>query len=196
MADNKINRRESLKIIAVGATSLPILNNPAQAQHGHHDHHGGKPASKPPHTPKFFTPAELATVATICELIIPTDEHSPGAKEAGVPEFIDFMAYEMTAADQKLWRDGLAAVEKMSRQKFSKEFTKASEAQQIEILTEISRNERNPQTLEERFFKAIKNWTLDGYYTSEVGIHKDLHTRATATLRNIAAASTLNTTGK
>ncbi|HXG65915.1 MAG TPA: gluconate 2-dehydrogenase subunit 3 family protein [Blastocatellia bacterium] len=178
MADNKMNRRESLKVIAVGtgtAISLPVLSNHALGQHEHHGGKAaGKAAQKKAHKPKFFTAQELATVATISELIIPTDDHSPGAKAAGVPEFIDFMVSEMPQEEQKLWRDGLAAVEKMSREKFTKDFNGATQEQQVAILTEISRNERNPQTVAERFFKAIKNWTLDGYYTSEVGIHKDL----------------------
>nr|MBA3438345.1 gluconate 2-dehydrogenase subunit 3 family protein [Pyrinomonadaceae bacterium] len=58
--------------------------------------------------------------------------------------------------------------------------------QQTELLTEISKNERKAakdQTPEERFFRSIKNLTIDGYYTSEVGIHKDLKYQGNAYLK-------------
>ena len=179
MPDDKenVSRRSALKMIGVGigvAGSLPILPTNAQGQHAH-----GQPpsqATKPAvaTTPKFFTAEELALVTTISDLIIPTDEHSPGAKAAGVPAFIDLMVSESPQEIKKLWREGLAAVEGMSRKKFSAGFNGASVEQQTELLTDISKDERNPSTVEERFWVAIKNLTIDGYYTSEVGIHQDL----------------------
>jgi hypothetical protein len=89
------------------------------------------------------------------------------------------------ANDQKKkdWRDGLAAINKMSRDKFGKDFADATEAQQIELLTAISKNEKSPQTLEERFFKLVKEATIDGYYTSEIGIKQELKYRGNTYLK-------------
>ena len=84
------------------------------------------------------------------------------------------MVSESPEETKALWRDGLAAVDKMSTGKYSKDFNGATPAQQVELLTAISQNERDPKTAEEKFFRAIKNLTIDGYYTSEIGIHKDL----------------------
>lgn len=179
MSDPKdeISRRRALKILGIGAaSSLPVLDVGALGQHQHGRPGGaqGAPGGRPAAAPKFFTPEELALVTTISDMIIPTDEHSPGAKEAGVPAFIDLMVSESGQETRTLWRDGLAAVEKLSREKFSAGFNSATAAQQTKLLTEISKDERTPDTLEERFWVAIKNLTIDGYYTSEIGIHQDL----------------------
>lgn len=177
MSDEKdnISRRRALKVIAVGvgtASALPVLGQ------DHSQHHAAAkkaPAQKKGTAAlKFFTPPQFALVTTISDLIIPTDDHSPGAKEAEVAAFIDLMVSESPEETKTLWRDGLAAVDKMSQGKYSKDFTGATAEQQTALLTEISQNERNPKTLEERFFRAIKNMTIDGYYTSEIGIQKDL----------------------
>jgi hypothetical protein len=177
MSDQKdeISRRRALKIIGVGvaaAGSLPVLEVGALGQHRHgaaQAQAAGQAAAL-----KFFTPEELALVTTISDMIIPTDAHSPGAKAAGVPAFIDLMVSESSQETKTLWRDGLAAVERMSREKFSAGFDAATEEQRTKLLTDISKDERKPNTVEERFWVAIKNLTIDGYYTSEIGIHQDL----------------------
>jgi hypothetical protein len=185
-----LSRREALKGIAAGlgaAGSLPVLNQNVLGQQGHsHEGHGQAPkrvAAKKPEPPKFFSARELALVTTISELIIPTDDHSPGAKAAEVPAFIDLMVSESPEETKALWRDGLAAVDKASREKFAQDFTGATAAQQTALLTEISKNERSPKTLEERFFRAIKNLTIDGYYTSEIGIKQELQYKGNTYLK-------------
>jgi hypothetical protein len=176
---NNVSRRDALKGIAgIGAT-LPVLNTNLLASDHDHDHgsHGqaAKTATKKaPYKAKFFNADQLALVATISELIIPTDDHSPGAIAAEVPEFIDLMISEAPAEAKKTWTDGLAAMDKLSQTRNGATFNKAAKDQQIAILTEISKNEANPQTQEERFFRTIKNITIDGYYTSKVGIHQEL----------------------
>ena len=181
MSDEKTNlsRRRALKIIGIGvgaAGGLSIYDNPVFGQHQDHSSVKSQTAKKAegPQPLRFFTPAEMAVVTIISELIIPADAHSPGAKEAEVPNFIDLMVSETPQETRSLWRDGLAAIEKMSQSKFSKAFADASTEQQIKLLTEVSENEFKPKTLEERFFVAIKTLTINGYYTSEIGIHQDL----------------------
>lgn len=189
MSDEKngLSRREAIKGLAVGigtAGSLPILHQNVLAgqDHAHHTR-AGQAVAKKVEPPKFFNAGQMALIATISELIIPTDDHSPGAIAAEVPAFIDLMISESPAETKKLWTDGLDAMDRMSREKFQIEFNKATAAQQTEILTAISRNERSPQTLEERFFRAIKNMTIDGYYTSEIGIHKELQYKGNTYLK-------------
>lgn len=189
MSDEKtgLSRREAIKGLAVGigtAGSLPILHQNVLAGQDHARHtQAGQAAAKKVEPPKFFNTGQMALIATISELIIPTDDHSPGAIAAEVPAFIDLMISESPAETKKLWTDGLDAMDRMSREKFQVEFNKATSAQQTEILTAISRNERTPQTLEERFFRAIKNLTIDGYYTSEIGIHKELQYKGNTYLK-------------
>lgn len=175
--NNNVSRRTALKGIAAGVgVSLPVLNTRALAQDHQHGQHGAgaKTAAAKAEAPKFFKPEQMALIATISELIIPTDDHSKGAIDAEVPQFTDLMISESNADAKKLWTDGLAAIDAMSQSKNNAPFNKASKDQQITLLTEISKNEMKPTTLEERFFKAIKNMTIDGYYTSKIGIHDEL----------------------
>src|SRR5215467_10710541 len=173
MAEEKdqLTRRDALKSIGVGVgviASLPVLNNAAAAQEHNHAIHSAPAAATAKQPLKFFTEDENKTVIELSECIIPADDHSPGASEAAVNEYLDLIVSESPEATKQTWREGLAAINKMSRDKFGKAFADASADQRVQLLTEISKNEGSPQTLEERFFRTVKNATADGYYTSEI----------------------------
>jgi gluconate 2-dehydrogenase gamma chain len=198
MADEKeqLTRRDAIKTISVGVgviASLPVLGGNAAAQdlalHDHEHHSAQATAPAKAQELKFFTAEENRTVIEMSERIIPADEHSPGAKAAGVSAYIDLIVSESTDVTKQTWRDGLSAINKMSSDKFGKPFADASEAQQIDLLKEISKNERSPQTVEERFFRTIKYATADGYYTSEIGIHKELHYKGNSYLKEFAGCT-------
>ena len=193
--EKKISRRAALKVIAVGvgsASALQILDNDVLGQHKHPDMQMDRsPAASVPATEvaRFFNPQEMETIATISDLIIPTDEHSPGARAAGASGFIDLMVNESPNETKALWRDGLAAVERMSQLQFSATFIQASQEQQVSLLKTISRNERRPKKIEERFFVAIKSLTVDAYYTSAIGIHQDLRYKGNAILKEFVGCT-------
>ena len=183
----EITRREAIKSIGVIA-ALPVLG---AAQD--HSAHGRAPQdaqqSASPQPLKFFTEEENKTVVEMSERIIPADESSPGARAAGVSQYIDLIVSESGETTQKTWRDGLAAINKMSRDRTGVPFAAATVAQQSELLKEISKNEKSPQTVEERFFRTIKNATVDGYYTSEIGIHKELHYKGNSYLKEFTGCT-------
>ena len=129
-----------------------------------------------------FNNHHLKTITALSENIIPTDSHSPGAKAARVDEFVNETVSASGQTIQKLWVDGLAAVDKLAEREFGKSFADCSADQQIKILTRISQNEEKPATLEERFFVALKQATIDGYYLSDVGIHQELQYQGNAVL--------------
>jgi hypothetical protein len=188
--EKNISRRTALKAIAVGvgsASALPILEAEVLGQHKHPDMQMGQtPGAFVPAAEgvKYFNPQEMETIAAISDLIIPSDEHSPGARAAGVSGFIDLIVSESSNEVRALWRDGLVAVDRISELQFSVPFSRASQDQQISLLKTISRNERRPNTIEERFFVAIKSLTVDGYYTSPIGIHQDLRYKGNAYLKD------------
>jgi hypothetical protein len=124
---------------------------------------------------RLFTKAQMETVAALSEIIIPADEHSPGAKAAGVDRFIDEIVAVSDQPTKDSWVAGLAAVDRLARTQFGKPFVSCSPDQQLEIVRKMSLGEANPSTLEERFFVSVKRATVDGYYNSEIGIHADLH---------------------
>ena len=193
--ERNISRRAALKVIAVGvgtASTLPILESRVIGQHTHSEMQMGQsPGASVPAAEdgRFFNPQEMETIAAISDLIIPTDEHSPGARASGVSGFIDLMVSESSNEIKALWRDGLAAVDRMSERQFSAAFNQAGEEHQIALLKAISRNERRPRTIEERFFVAIKSLTVDGYYTSAIGIHQDLRYVGNAYLKEFVGCT-------
>lgn len=122
----------------------------------------------------FLSPAQYATVDAVAETIIPADAHSPGAKAARVADYVDLLLNESDAATKEGWASGLAALDAASGERYKAPFAKITAAQQLEMLTALSANEASPQTPLEQFFTATKDATIRGYYTSEIGIHKEL----------------------
>ena len=123
---------------------------------------------------KFLTAAEYALLDELTELIIPADEHSPGARAAGVAGYIDGRLAESLEPDwQAQWRSGLQAVEGLSRELNGKPFLEATPDQRVAVLIRMAAGEQDPKTAPERFFRELKGWTARGYYTSKIGIHLD-----------------------
>src|SRR6185369_13076365 len=88
------SRRDLL--LRIGATlSLAVAGEPflpaQEAQHVHQAVAADKSAQKGPYKPKALTAHEYATLQKLSDLIIPADEHSKGALEAGAADFIDFL---------------------------------------------------------------------------------------------------------
>ena len=172
-----ISRRTVLKIVA-GSTglsvNLPLLKGTSAVCPAHVVPLGRDYPGSAAFSPQFFTAGQLETVAAVAETIIPTDEHSPGARAARVHEFIDTIVADSPAEAKKLWIDGLAALDSTAREQYGKPFGSCMPDQQTELLQKTSLHEDHPLTLQERFFHAAKSATVDGYYTSQIGIHQDL----------------------
>lgn len=192
---DEITRREAIKTIGVGAgviAALPVLSASSTAQEAPHQHTQGAvqaTTSAAPQPLRFFTEEENRTVVEMSERIIPGDDSSPGAKAAKVNEYIDLIVSVSPEPTQQTWRDGLAAVNKLSRDRFGKPFPDATADQQIELLNEISKNEKSPQTIEERFFRTIKYATVDGYYTSEIGLKQELRYKGNSYLKEFTGCT-------
>jgi len=134
----------------------------------------GTAAAAPP-SAAFFSPEEFSLVEELTELIIPTDEHSPGARAAYAAAFIDKQLHETVADEVKSqWRDGLQRIDAQSRQMHGADFLKVSPEQRVAVLTRIAQNEENPLSPEERFFVELKSRTAFAYYTSTIGIHTEM----------------------
>ena len=166
--DSNVTRRDMLKLTAA-ALSVPLVSR------------GGASASAATEAaaqwkaPLFFTRDEFAMVDEISELIIPTDEHSPGARAAGCAAYIDArLAESWTDEPKTQWREGLKAVNAVSQEMHGKPFMQATPEQRVGVLTRISQNEKDPKKPEEQFFREIKGRTAHAYYTSKVGIHQEM----------------------
>jgi len=125
------------------------------------------PEGPSPTTPacrRFFTDPEYRTLARLVSLIIPSDE-TPGAGEARVEDWIDFIVSESDEARQRLYRDGLLRLARSCRERHGRDFTILPEAVQEEALQETSR-------VDSAFFRALKDDTVFGFYTSEIGLRE------------------------
>ena len=188
--DETISRRTALKILGVGVGVASAPNVFAQHPHSHTGVEMVAPADSQAQSQlRFFTAAEMTSITLMSDLIIPADEQSPGAKAAGVPAFIDLMVSESAVETKNLWRNGLAAIDQLCKKEFSNTFSTLTSEQQVVVLKLISRNEYQPRRIEERFFIAIKGLTVDGYYTSELGIHQELRYKGNAYLKDFAGCT-------
>ena len=134
--------------------------------------------------PKFFTKDEFAMVDELTELIIPTDEHSPGARAAKCAAYIDGRLAEAFEDDPRtLWREGLKAVDTASQSLNGHRFLESSEAERTAVLTRLASAEKEPKTPEEKFFVELKSRTVHAYYTSEIGIHKEMEYKGNTLLQ-------------
>jgi hypothetical protein len=176
-SDQRLSRRKALKKIAgtaSGAVTFPILGAASRMRRVPGEISGVATAAQATYGPRFFNADQMETLAVLAEHIIPADEHSAGARAARVHEYIDVIIAESSQSRKEIWTAGLGAIDKMAARDYGAEFKKCSAGQQIDLLQKISANEPHPSTLEEKFFIAIKSATIEGYYTSEIGIHQEL----------------------
>ena len=185
--DLRQDRREWLKTsaAALGASLLPlpaVSREAPQAETAPPATKTKPVETKPAH---FFTPAQHALVEELCETIIPADEHSGGAKAAKVADYIDQVLRESLDDSRKaLWREGLRLVDIMSQHYHGKSFVNASPEDRIAVLTVLSNNDHMTDLPEVRFFIELKRLTVQGYYTSKIGIHDELEYKGNRILQD------------
>lgn len=172
MANQSPDRREILEMIALAAAAsrFPGFVRWACAQQ-HASSEPARPAAQA-YEPQFFTPAEFALTEQLTELIIPRDE-SPGARDAGVAEFIDFMA----ASDMEMqwpFRYGLDWINARAMALYGAEFRTLTEEQQRALLGPLAAREGSvPKDADGRtFFALLRRYTVMGYYTSRIGMEE------------------------
>lgn len=116
-----------------------------------------------PYEFQFFTETERNLLDEIMEKIIPSDSHSPGAREAKVSQFADLMVATSPDYVRDDWREGLRLLAETAKSSSLDEWLRTASAR-----------EENPQTVLDVFFVNLKRMTIEGYYTSSIGIHQDL----------------------
>lgn len=122
----------------------------------------------------FFTKHEMATIAVLSDIIIPKDDVSGSATEAGVPDFIEFIVKDMPQ-HQTPMRGGLRWLDLESSKRFEKAFVDCDSKQQIAIVDDIAYPEKAKPEMKQgvAFFNLMRNLTATGFYTSQIGV-KDL----------------------
>ncbi len=155
--DQSLDRRDLLKFLAAAGLAMPLQLTAA----------GEKPL--------YFTVEEFALLDALTEHIIPRDSHSPGAHDAGVAAYIDRTVAEAFLPEEKQsWNKGLAGIDSLAMDAHKHPFLKLSKNAQIALLKQIAKADEDAKTDGERFFNQLKEATVFGYYTSEIGIHKEM----------------------
>ena len=188
MSENSISRRDILRTLAVGAVGGSVLQLiPAKAaEYAHQMVYTEKSASLAgKYTPKFFPPHQYETLTFLCDAIIPKDEHSGGAVEAGAPEFIDLLTSENEEFQLALG-GGLQWLDNFCSDRYNTVFLECAAEQKKEVLELIAyqKNAKVDATASQgiAFFAALRRFTCDGFYTSKIGI-ADLQYIGNTTLR-------------
>lgn len=192
MGGQGIERREILRYIGIAAVAgtFPGFNKWAFACPQEHPQPASAAASHPnPYKPMFFSPEHYRMVEHLAEMIIPEDE-TPGARQAGVAEFIDFMvanrvpvtggrdvrrtedAIEMGNEAQAAFLLGIDWINARCQGEFSHSFMECTPEQQNNLLEELAYKERFRPTTEvgRQFFRMIRDYTVVGYYTTKIGL--------------------------
>jgi gluconate 2-dehydrogenase gamma chain len=180
MAGQNLERREMLRALslAAGASQFPGFVKWAFAD-PQANHHGKRPAesvdqTKPNNSykPQFFTGDEYGIVSRLSELIIPTDA-TPGAKEAGVSEFIDFIVFSDPDLQYR-FRFGIGWIDAHARYLFRRRFLEITPEEQTGMLTHLAYKDQYRVGEEDgrEFFRLIREYTVIGFYTSRVGLEE------------------------
>jgi hypothetical protein len=129
------------------------------------------PPVSAPFTPKFFSQHEYDTIRVLADLIIPRDDRSGSATDAGVPEFMDFIVGDQPARQTAI-RGGLAWLDRECVIRFDKPFVACAAAEQSAVLDDIAWPERaRPEFAPGvAFFNSFRDLTAAGFYTSKMGI--------------------------
>ena len=188
-----MDRRQSLKALAVGTVSASLLleacktgsDKPSTPAATSEINEGGgkngldrQPEEieqyKKVTSYTYFDAHEVATSAVLADIIVPKDEVSGSATEAGVPEFIEFIVKDMPE-HQTPMRGGLRWLDLQSFKRFEKTFKDCTEKQQLELVDAIAFPQKAKPELAQgvSFFNLMRNLTLTGFYTAEMGV-KDI----------------------
>ena len=194
MAAQAPSRRQLLQALACAsvASTAPGFSRWAFAfaepelEQTHHNTAPHPAAHTQPYSPRFFTPAEYRDIVLLAELILP---HTPsprtpgprtpgaatpprpgdaGATDAGVAEFIDFIAAHDPAL-QPVFRQGLAWMDSAAA---PHTFATLPAADQTALLTRLAyKKDFRPDEAEgQQFFSTMRRYTVMGFYTTRIGL--------------------------
>jgi gluconate 2-dehydrogenase gamma chain len=180
-----MDRRNSIKALVLGTVSTGVLieacdtadkkvapaEKPAAAAGANADRMPEEiDYNKKLNAEKFFTEHEIATIAVLADIIIPKDDVSGSATDAKVPDFIEFIVKDQPEHQTPL-RGGLRWLDLQCLNKHEKTFRESTSAQQIELVDMIAYPKKAKPEYRQgvSFFSLIRNLTVTGFYTTEIG---------------------------
>jgi len=175
-----VSRRDLFNIIGTVPAMAVVAGSAFGQKHDAHAHGasvatGGAAAG--PYRRKTFDDRQWRTVGVLCALIIPADERSGSATQAGVPEFLDDWIAFRTEQDgnqdfQAELFGGLMWLDRESNRLFEKEFAEASSDQQKQILDRVAYPKKTAKEDQAwaTFFNHFRSLTVSGFFSSKMGV--------------------------
>ena len=125
---------------------------------------------KPLEWDKVMSEHELKQTALLADLFLPAANGSPAASALGIHDFVDewiSAPYPEQQSDRDIVRSGLVWVDKDSTRRYGKDFTAITDAQRVELMTEMA------GMSDFLFFNRLRNLVVAAYFSSDVGF-KDI----------------------
>lgn len=171
-----MKRREALSVMAAAPLAGALSWTDAEAREASEQAATARRTAARTRTaykPKFFTAAEYTLVATLVDLIIPKDERSGSATDAGVPEFIDFLMADQPER-QLAMRGGLARIDRICLDRFDRGFMACTGAERTQVLDDLAfagnALARPELSQAVAFFNSLRDLTATGFWTSRIGV--------------------------
>jgi len=170
---SELNRRDLLRMLGVGVAATTLSCTPDVAEKAHRSAQAARDtaaATGSKVATKFFTPHEHDTVTMLGDMIIPKDEHSGSASDAGAPEFMDYILVEYPDGQTAI-RGGLAWLDAECERRFGKVFVECGEAQRKQVLDDIAwpAKARPEMSQGVAFFNRFRDFTASAFFSSRMG---------------------------
>jgi gluconate 2-dehydrogenase gamma chain len=164
-----MNRRTALKLFLAAPAAIYTWTDAEAMQAGAAAQSARAVAA--PFAPKFFTATEYRLVQALADIVIPKDERSGSATDAGVPEFMDFMMIDQPTR-QVAMRGGLAWLDVECQKRFDKTFLNCSDGERTAVLDDIAWPARAKPEMAHgvAFFNSFRDLTASGFWTTRMGI--------------------------
>lgn len=184
-----MTRRDTIRAALAAASGEPLVLLEQLSAAEHHAVHSEAPPEPDrwrDYKPQFFTAAELEMLRQYTEILIPTDE-SPGASEAHVAEYIDFIVYSASAHAPEMQAEWKKAVTWLA----GRNFDQITPAERLALVESMSAPERDKTASHDGFptYRLIKNMTVFAFYTSRAGLIDNLEYKGLAYLTEFPACA-------
>jgi len=163
-----MKRREALGALAAAALTAAFKWTPAEAERAAAF---AREAIKGAYAPTFFTAHEWETVRLLADIVIPKDDRSGSATDAGVPEYMDFLMTDRPDGQVPM-RGGLAWLDNECFERFGKTFVGSSAEERTLVLDDIAwpKKAKAEHSQGVAFFNMFRDMTASGFWSSKIGV--------------------------
>jgi len=168
---DKLNRRSMLQLLGAAPVAAGFTWTDVEAAQAARQTKAAQAAPAAAFKPKFFTTREYSMVRVLVDLIIPRDERSGSATDAGVPQFMDFMMNDQPTR-QTAMRGGLAWIDLECQDRFDKRFLECTANERAGVLDDIAWPAKAKPEFAQgvAFFNSFRDLTASGFWSSKMGV--------------------------